>query len=585
MCNRIGRRLMQPFAALAVAIPCSVALSATRPADAPRFYDDDPLWEEASTQDGSGVQPGEVSLSWDMVENLLGKPGDPDFDRRAMNVNTVDEVPDGAWFTNRAGARRLTPEEVARAGSDGEGPASGRWTVVSAKSDGITPGFTVRDTRGVVWFIKLDPPGWQGMATGTEIVAARLFWALGYHVPEYHVAKLRIDDFVIDPDAEFTPPDAETRAMEHRDIEWLLEQADRSSDGGYRVSASKALPGRPLGGFRFYGTRPDDPNDVFPHEHRRELRGYGTFAAWLNHVDAKSINTLDTVVSEEGRAYVRHHFLDFGSTLGSAAVFPREYWEGHEYLVEPKEIGKGVLGFGFYRHPWRTTRVYEARSVGRIPDDPNWDPELWKPRIPNPAFLRARLDDKFWAARRVAAITDQMIGAAVATGQFGDPDAEAALSRILIQRRDAIVRRYLPAINPVVNPTLDDDGLTFENAAVEARVAAEPKGYRADWAAFDNTTGETRPIARTRGSGPRLRAPADLPRASGAFVRVAISAVGAPRAEWEEPLLAYFRRSGTEWKLVGLDRLWVEKSHRSAGLPSIPLRPGKPRPTCASRTE
>ncbi|MPZ20192.1 MAG: hypothetical protein GEV06_20085 [Luteitalea sp.] len=559
MSNRAVLRFARRSLAVAAALVSSAALvSATRLADSPHFYGDDPLWEEASTQDASGVRAGAVSLNWDLVENLFGKPGDPDLDRRAMNINTVGEVPDGPWFTNRAGARPLTPDEVARGGGDGLGPAPGRWTIVSAKSDGITPGFTVRDARGVAWFIKFDPPGWRGMATGTETVVSRLFWALGYHVPEYYVANLRVDDLVIEPGAQISPPGAEPREMQRRDIEWLLERADRDADGSYRVSASKMLPGRPLGGFRFYSTRPDDPNDVFPHEHRRELRGYGTFAAWLNHVDAKSANTLDTLIVEDGHAFVQHYLLDFGSTLGSAAVMPREYWEGHEYLVEPKEIGKGILGLGFYRRPWRTNRVYEAPAVGRIPaDHTHWDPELWKPRVPNPAFLRARLDDKFWAARKVAAISDDVIRAAVATGQFGDPDAEAALIRMLIERRDAIVRRYLPAINPVVNPALDDAGvLRFENAASGAGVAPEPKGYRAEWSWFDNQTGETRPIGSTSGSGPHLPAPAHLSRAPGDFVCVAISAVGEEtHAAWERPVVAYFRPRANGWRLVGEDRL------------------------------
>src|SRR6185295_12899210 len=99
-----------------------------------------------------------------------------------------------------------------------------------------------------------------------------------------------------------------------------LKRADQEPDGSYRVIASKALEGVPLGGFRFHDTRPDDPNDIVPHEHRRELRAYGVFAAWLNHVDAKAINSLDTLVSENGRHVVRHYLLDFGSALGSGGV-------------------------------------------------------------------------------------------------------------------------------------------------------------------------------------------------------------------------------------------------------------------------
>ena len=36
------------------------------------------------------------------------------------------------------------------------------------------------------------------------------------------------------------------------------------------------------------------------------------FAAWLNHVDAKAINTYDMLVRENGRAFVRHN-LGFGN--------------------------------------------------------------------------------------------------------------------------------------------------------------------------------------------------------------------------------------------------------------------------------
>src|SRR5262249_61623615 len=99
-------------------------------------------------------------------------------------------------------------------------------------------------------------------------------------------------------------------------LDTLLQRADREPGGAYRVVASRALPGKPIGRIRFSDTRPDDPNDIVPHQDRRELRGYGVFAAWLNHTDAKAINSLDTLITDHGRTVVRHHLLDFGSSVG-----------------------------------------------------------------------------------------------------------------------------------------------------------------------------------------------------------------------------------------------------------------------------
>jgi hypothetical protein len=282
------------------------------------------------------------------------------------------------------------------------------------------------------------------------------------------------------------------------------------------------------------------------------------FAAWFNHVDAKSINTIDTLIVENGHRVVRHYLLDFGSTLGSAGISPRDYWEGYEYLLEPgSQIGKGIAAFGFYILPWRMDPFYESRTVGRLPlDNTEWDPEKWRPRVANAASIRSRLDDKFWAARKAMAITDGMIRVAVAEGKFGDPAAARFLARTLIDRRNSIGRRYLPAINPIVDPALDASGvLTFGNAAVEAKFAAVPESYKATWSTFDNATGKTTPIGETTSKEQRVQAPIEVASSRGVFIKVELSAISGNYPTWAQPVTTYFRRQSDRWQLVGFERM------------------------------
>src|SRR5688572_28530067 len=465
-----------------------------------RFYADDPIWREPMTQDVKTAARYEPDLAYQTIENLFLSPGDPVTGQRAKNINTVDEVPDGPYFVNRAGRVPLTPALVARAANSDNGPSAGKWTVISAKSDGVTPGFTIRDSANQMWFVKFDPPGWRAMATGSEIVAAKLFWAVGYHTAEYHIGQLVPSNLVIGKGTRVEPPGEMPRAMNQGDIVWLLSRADRDPDGSYRVILSKAAPGPPLGRIRFHGTRADDPNDVIPHEHRRELRGYFVFAAWLNHVDAKGINSVVALITENGRKFIRNYLLDFGSALGSAAVGPREGWEGYEALVEQLgEIGKRVLSFGFKVPVWRTQDYFESPAIGRLPrDHSKWDPEEWWPHITNAAFRHMRPDDTFWAAMKVAAISPEMIRAAVTEARFGAKIPEEFLIKAIADRRLRILQTFLPKVNPIVDPALSPDGrLSFRNAAVDQAVSDRAPSYRALWYTFDNQADRATLIATT----------------------------------------------------------------------------------------
>ena len=70
------------------------------------------------------------------------------------------------------------------------------------------------------------------------------------------------------------------------------------------------------------------------------------------------------------------------------------------------------------------------------------------------------------------AFTDDLIRAAVKTGEYSDPAAEKLVGDVLIKRRQKIASVYLTAVNPIVSPKLDaNNRLTFENAAMAAGVA------------------------------------------------------------------------------------------------------------------
>jgi hypothetical protein len=519
-----------------------------------KFFDDDPIAVEPESQDASRVEAWKVDLLYDLMRNQFSRPGEP-AGGRAQNINTIDEVPDSNWFTNRILARPVSPEEAAQGSTTGKGPAGGTWTVTQTKKEGDAPGFTVRDSVGETWFLQFDPKSNPEGATAAAVIANRIFWTLGYFQAEYYLSELRPEQLQIDKNATFTPPSGRKRPLKLKDLQPIFNRAARKSDGSYRVFASRLLPGKILGGFRFYGTRPDDPNDVVLHEHRRELRALQVFGAWTNLVDMKTLNTMDTLITESGRTRVRHYLLDVGSTFGMGANGPREWTEGYEYLFEGDKLLKRLITFGAYLQPWQTVPYQENSAVGRFEGD-RFDPDAWKTRVPASAVLRARDDDAFWAARRVMAFRDEMIRAVVKTGQFSDPAAEKLLADALIKRRDRIGEVYLTRINPLVNFSLDRAGvLSFENSAVKSGVAKAPGSYAASWSEFDNNTGAMRPLGETKGSGESVPAVSTLPEAAGSFVAVEVRAVAPPHSSWAKPVRATFRRMDNGWKLIGLERM------------------------------
>ena len=91
----------------------TAVLSALVPAaTGPRFYRDDPIARVPESQDASHAAVNEIGDLYEMTYNLFVQPGYKPSGRRAQNLNTIDEVPDSSWFTNRIGAKPLSIDEV-----------------------------------------------------------------------------------------------------------------------------------------------------------------------------------------------------------------------------------------------------------------------------------------------------------------------------------------------------------------------------------------------------------------------------------------------------------------------------------------
>ena len=533
---------------LLAAIPVATVTTQGR-----RFYDDDPIAHDSDTEDASKTEPWEVGLFYDLTVNLFVTAGRTPSNTRAQNVNTIDEVPDSSWFTNRA-VSAVPLDQLLNGPNVGSPPAPDKWVIIREKASGYAPGFTARDANGETWFVSFDPPSNPKAATAAVVIANRLFWALGYNQVETFLTRIDPARLEIDPKATARRPSGARTPFSKDDLDAVLERAARNSDGTYEAAVARLLPGKILGPFRYDGTRPDDPNDIVPHEHRRELRALRVFGAWTNLTDWKAGNTLDVLVSENGRSVVKHYLQDVGSTFGIGANGPHDWDEGWEYFHDGNTSRRRLLSFGFALSPWQTASYPTYDSIGRFEGD-QFDPTTWKPHTATTAYIEMRADDAFWAARRVMAFTDAQIRAIVKTAQLSDPVAERYLADVLIKRRDAIGRAYLTSVNPVVDPALSASGvLTFGNAAVERGLAKPPESYLAVWSVFDNATGSSNSIGQTAGAD-RIDAPAGLPGAPGSYVKVALSAVSPSYPAWAQPIDVHFRRTGTGWKLVGLERM------------------------------
>jgi len=398
-------------------------------------------------------------------------------DAGALNVNAWDEVPDSSWFTNRIGPRSLSFDEIC-AGLEGEPPETGAWAALRVEDEGYTPKLRVRDQAGRTYVLKFDPSTPE-KNSGAERISTLVLHAAGYNVPHNTIVSFRSSDLVLAEDAYHTDVVGKRRPLTRGDLEAVLKKIKPLSDGTYRGMASMFLPGKGAGKFKYTGTRKGDPNDIIPHERRRELRGLRVIAAWINHADAGEKNTYDAYVTAGARNYLKHYLLDFGSTLGGGDYINGPYRVGHEYIFDGGAMSRSLVTFGLWHRPWEEHGRIVHPEIGYY-DSELFEPERWKPNYPNPAFNRMDEADGYWGAKIVTAFSDEVIEKLARAGEYSRSEVTTYLADTMKRRRDAIGRYWLDRVAPLEEVVLTGGRLSFRDIAVERGYAPEEvaRGYR-----------------------------------------------------------------------------------------------------------
>lgn len=523
------------------------------------FYEDDPLTAELPPRPVTNARARKLSDYYDVVINSVATPGarQPVRGRRvrATNVNTMGEPLEGSWYTRRHYYKRMSLDELAQVPGGYPPPDSNSpWLIVAAKTEGITPGFVVVDSSKRKFFVKFDPRSNPEMATGAEAIATRIFYALGYHVPANFLVEVDPKTFEVDERVSFNDPQTGiARRMTHADLDEVLWKAPKTKSGKYRVTASLALEGQPLGPFRYYGTRSDDPNDVFLHEHHRELRGLHVFCAWLNHDDSRAINTLDTLI-EDGVPHVRHHLIDFGSTLGSASDRWDSAREGGDYMFGWRRAAVQLFSLGLVIPEWARASYPRLPGVGRFEAE-RFAPDAWKPQYPNPAFNNRLADDEFWAARQVANFTDEELLAIVKTAQYSDARSEQYIFDTLRARRDKIARVYFAKVLPLDRFRIENNQLKWNLPGASYGITVG--SLNVQWFEFHNGSAQSTPLGFNADVVPTGR--------SHGYLRAEVTAQSRPG----QSIDVYVRLRNGKPSLVGVEYQWPESADILCEAPTL----------------
>jgi hypothetical protein len=494
--------------------PLAFALAACAPSER-RFPLAAPMWRDtdlgpvavACHREPTPKDPHHVScapevrdapLIWDGVDNMLFRPLSETIGvatgGESVNVNSLDEVPDSSWFTNRLGVRPMTVDEFALGDCepsqiiDPEQFADGSWTIDHGKMGGSTDGFRVTIPGKGKFLFKADDSAQSEHSSAAQTIGATVYRAAGYYTTCEQVIYFKRSLLKLTPGLKWKHNFGETQEFDRKALDRVLAHCPKRGEL-VRIQASEWIPGYPIGGFGYFGTRPDDPNDVVPHEDRRELRAMRVLNAWLDRFDARSGNTLDMWFPDaKGSApdaspgHVIHNQMDTSECLGSAWDWdPISRRLGYSYIADWGAIASDFFSLGIPLRTWDTIDRTPGKEMFAYFNVKDFVPDQWKDEYPTAAFSRMTERDGAWMARTMARITPEMVHALARLARFTDIADTAFLESTLNGRMQKVLERYLTRLSPIAGVHVEGSSTLCGVDLAEWRGLRDPERF--DYAA------------------------------------------------------------------------------------------------------
>ena len=250
------------------------------------------------------------------------------------------------------------------------------WRVTAAKTEGVTPGLPSKTRKGAHIRSSSIRATTFEQATGADVMGTKFFYALGYFTPENYLVYFTPEQLKVD---------AKTTFVDHRGVEQANEAiryrrcSGQIAEGSERPVSRRGqlLPARQAGGAL----------SIFRYSYRRSQRhrsarasprsrvAFRVFAAWVNHNDSKSLNSLDMLVEQNGAKFIKHHLIDFSAVFGAEAFEPKSPRAGYVPLFDWTSSAKEFFTLGLVRAGLRVRAHHPyVKEIGRL-ESTVFDPE------------------------------------------------------------------------------------------------------------------------------------------------------------------------------------------------------------------